>query len=149
MKNEMNDIPTPETDALVPTQGHKRTMLEYIETLEAHARRLERERDNALSDFRQADTDSIRALHERNEAREQLSVWKHEVDVLRQQLKEDEEILEANISTFIDLTEKANDLERRLAIAREALMAIADKSVSLEHAERMADRALKQTAPKP
>ena len=29
------------------------------------------ERDNALSDFRQADTDSIRALHERNEARKQ------------------------------------------------------------------------------
>jgi hypothetical protein len=35
------------------------------------ARKLERERDNALSDWRQADTDSIRALHERNEAREQ------------------------------------------------------------------------------
>jgi len=32
---------------------------------------LERERDIALSDFRQADTDSIRALHERNEARKQ------------------------------------------------------------------------------
>lgn len=30
-----------------------------------------RERDNALSDLRQADTDSIRALHERNEARGQ------------------------------------------------------------------------------
>ena len=30
-----------------------------------------RERNNALSDFRQADTDSIRALHERNEARGQ------------------------------------------------------------------------------
>jgi len=29
------------------------------------------ERDNAISDFRQADTDSIRALHERNEARKQ------------------------------------------------------------------------------
>ena len=29
------------------------------------------QRDNALSDWRQADTDSIRALHERNEAREQ------------------------------------------------------------------------------
>jgi septal ring factor EnvC (AmiA/AmiB activator) len=29
-----------------------------------------RERDNALSDYRQADTDSIRALHERSEARE-------------------------------------------------------------------------------
>ena len=31
----------------------------------------ERKRDNALSDFRQADTDSIRALQERNEARGQ------------------------------------------------------------------------------
>jgi chromosome segregation ATPase len=29
-----------------------------------------REKDNAISDYRQADTDSIRALHERNEARE-------------------------------------------------------------------------------
>ena len=34
---------------------------------------LERERDNALSDAKQADTDSIRALAERNEAREQLA----------------------------------------------------------------------------
>lgn len=45
--------------------------------------------------------------------------------------------------------EKMCDLERRLTVAREALMAIADKSVNLEHAERMADRALKQTARKP
>ena len=43
------------------------------------------------------------------------------------------------------------DIERCLTIAREALMAIADKSVNLEHAERIADRALKLTArnPKP
>lgn len=34
---------------------------------------LRKERDNALSDFRQADTDSIRALHERNNARAQLA----------------------------------------------------------------------------
>ena len=34
---------------------------------------LRKERDNALSDFRQADTDSIRALHERNNARVQLA----------------------------------------------------------------------------
>ena len=47
--------------------------------------------------------------------------------------------------------EFARDLERRLTVAREALMAIADKSVNLDHAERMADRALKLTArnPKP
>jgi hypothetical protein len=31
---------------------------------------LRRERDNALSDWRQADTDCIRAIHERNEERE-------------------------------------------------------------------------------
>jgi len=43
----------------------------------------------------------------------------------------------------------SEDLERRLTIAREALMAIADKSANLEHAERMADRALKLTARKP
>ena len=41
----MSDRPTPETDALVPSQGRPRTMREYIEELEAHARRLERQRD--------------------------------------------------------------------------------------------------------
>lgn len=40
----------------------------FIDLREASITLLE-ERDNALSDFRQADTDSIRALHERNEAR--------------------------------------------------------------------------------
>jgi hypothetical protein len=39
--------PTPETDALVPSQGRIRTMREYIDELEAHARRLERQRDDA------------------------------------------------------------------------------------------------------
>lgn len=39
----MNDAPTPRVDAIVPTQGRKRTMLEYIEELEALARQLERE----------------------------------------------------------------------------------------------------------
>jgi hypothetical protein len=39
---------TPETDALVPSQGRIRTMREYIDELEAHARRLELERDELL-----------------------------------------------------------------------------------------------------
>jgi hypothetical protein len=39
---------TPETDALVPSQGRIRTMREYIDELEAHARRLERQRDELL-----------------------------------------------------------------------------------------------------
>ena len=42
-----------------------------IALLKQRIQQLEAERDNALSDFRQADTDSIRALQERNEARGQ------------------------------------------------------------------------------
>ena len=44
----MTERPTPETDALVPSQGRRRTMREYIEELEAHARRLERQRDELM-----------------------------------------------------------------------------------------------------
>ena len=55
---------TPETDEEHQTMPMGGFTLDF-------ARKLERERDNALSDWRQADTDSIRALHERNEAREQ------------------------------------------------------------------------------
>ena len=45
--------------------------------------------------------------------------------------------------------EHARDLGRRLTIARDALTMIIDTSPSLEHAERMAYRALEQTAPTP
>jgi hypothetical protein len=44
---------------------------EVAEELERELADAIRERDNALSDYRQADTDSIRALHARNEARAQ------------------------------------------------------------------------------
>ena len=47
---------TPETDALAPSQGRIRTMREYIDELEAHSRRLERQRDElieALEFYRQ------------------------------------------------------------------------------------------------
>jgi hypothetical protein len=46
------------------------------------------ERDNALSDWRQADTDSIRALHERNEAREERDAAIAERDALARALEE-------------------------------------------------------------
>ena len=44
MKTETD---TPRTDALMPDQGQKRTMLEHIEAMEAHARQLERELNEA------------------------------------------------------------------------------------------------------
>jgi hypothetical protein len=43
IQNEMNDTPTPRTDALMPDQGHKRTIYEHIQVMETHARQLERE----------------------------------------------------------------------------------------------------------
>ena len=60
---------------------------------EAHAlvellNKLERERDNALSDAKQADTDSIRALAGRNEVREQLALERALADRLAGQLED-------------------------------------------------------------
>lgn len=40
---------TPRTDALMPDQGHKRTMFEHIEAMEAHSRQLERELNDAMA----------------------------------------------------------------------------------------------------
>ena len=57
-------------------------------------------------------------------------------------------LLESDKSHRIRMRSKTRDLERRLTIARETLTMIIDTSPSLEHAERMADRALKLTAPK-
>lgn len=44
---------------------------------------------------------------------------------------------------------EAMEYRRLLTIARGTLIVIADESANLKHAERMADRALTQTAPKP
>jgi hypothetical protein len=49
----------------------------------AFAGKMEMERDNALADFRQADTDSIRALHERNEARGQRDLLAEALQEMR------------------------------------------------------------------
>jgi len=43
---------TPRTDALMPDQGQKRTMLEHIQVMEARARQLERELNAAMQAIR-------------------------------------------------------------------------------------------------
>jgi seryl-tRNA synthetase len=49
----MNKEPdTPRTDALMPDQGHKRTMFEHIEAMEANSRQLERELNDAMAALR-------------------------------------------------------------------------------------------------
>jgi hypothetical protein len=42
-QNEMNDTPTPRTDALIPTQENGRTLYDHAQIMEIHARQLERE----------------------------------------------------------------------------------------------------------
>lgn len=49
---------TPRTGALMPDQGNKRTMFEHIETMEAHARQLERELNEVMTALRNL-TDEI------------------------------------------------------------------------------------------
>jgi hypothetical protein len=43
---------TPRTDALMPDQGHKRTMFEHVEAMEAHSRQLERELNETMTALR-------------------------------------------------------------------------------------------------
>jgi hypothetical protein len=43
---------TPRTDALMPDQGHKRTIYEHIQVMEAHSRQLERELNDAMAALR-------------------------------------------------------------------------------------------------
>jgi len=47
------------------------------------------------------------------------------------------------------INEHSMNLERRLTLDREALESIIDSCTNIEHAERMADRALKLTESKP
>lgn len=73
-----------------------------LDALCDHAERLERELDQERQDRKQADLDAIRALGERNDARKESAVWKHEVDLLRAEL---EKFDEKAISMFIELHE--------------------------------------------
>jgi len=74
-------IPTPRTDAaVVESKGQwsyklrevSRQLEREVVELRKQLQEAHRERDNAISDHKQADTDTLRALHERNEARREL-----------------------------------------------------------------------------
>jgi hypothetical protein len=65
-------INTPRTNEFASLQRTHREWIDHSSTLERELADAIRERDNAISDWRQADTDSIRAIHERNEARAEV-----------------------------------------------------------------------------
>ena len=69
---------------------------------------------------------------ERDEARAQLAVWKHEAEKLSDELKKADDALEANITTFLDLREERD----RLAEALEQLMTYAPNSYCEDQHER-------------
>jgi chromosome segregation ATPase len=69
-----------ELDRVAPTPGDKFALMVSIDPMLERALRAEREladaireRDNAESDRKQAEADTLRALHERNEARETIA----------------------------------------------------------------------------
>ena len=84
--------------------------------------------------------DAVRSLlKDRNEWKEEAElrekrsdVWAHECDVLREQLKEDEKALEANIEIFVDLKETINKAEDQLASER----ALADQLAAIIQLDR-------------
>jgi uncharacterized coiled-coil DUF342 family protein len=75
---------TPETDALVPSQGRIRTIREYIDELEAHARRLERQRD----ELRDKTIDALAKVGVLTEAADYLNGRLREVTAQRDELLE-------------------------------------------------------------
>jgi hypothetical protein len=84
--------------------------------------------------------DAVRALlKDRNEWKEEaelrekkVDVWEREVDLLREQLKEDERCLENNIEIFVDLKETINKAEDQLASER----ALADQLAAIVQLDR-------------
>ena len=83
--------------------------------------------------------EAVRALiKDRDEWRDEAKlreakadVWEHEVDVLREQVKQDEKALDDNIETLVDLKETINKAEDQLASERtlaDQLAAIVQRS---------------------
>lgn len=96
-------------------------MIESLTRIEAAARRMDgyadewvprylaeelaRERDNALSDAHQSEVDSLRALHERNEAREQLNEALNDLEFRRGLYRVQTELLDNTIAERDSLRE--------------------------------------------
>ena len=79
---------TPETDHIENNLGNAAHPI-----LSSFCRKLERERD---------------------EAKEELAVWKHEAEIVRAELKKADDAFESNISTYIDLREQRDRLAEAL-----------------------------------
>lgn len=115
--------PTPITDAVAAIEGNWDTK---ALRMGHHARRLERqlaearlERDNAISDWRQADTDSIRAIHERNEARELIAVKDRSIAAANQTIMLNNELMRQATDKLAEVREQRDRLADALRAIRQ------------------------------
>lgn len=91
-----------EREQVAILRSDEKRLMQFTKTYRLRADEAEAKLEQERQDRKQADLDALRALGERNDARAELAVWKHEVDTLRDQLKAEHETA---ISLFIELHE--------------------------------------------
>ena len=87
---------------------------------------------------------------ERDEAKEELAVWKHESEMVRAELKKADDAFESNILTFLDLREQRDKLAEVLRRVRDGYGGqVADPDCGCEDCEflRPIDKALQFLTP--
>ena len=80
-----------------------------LQHLIRHHNRLERELEQERQDRKQADLDALRALGERNDARAELAVWRHEAKRLEAELAKFDEMAIEWWCEYQDLKAKARE----------------------------------------
>jgi hypothetical protein len=91
-----------EREQIAILRSDEKRLVQFAKTYRLRANEAEAKLEQERQDRKQAEADVCRALGERNDARAELAVWKHEVDTLRDQLKAEHETA---ISLFIELHE--------------------------------------------
>lgn len=96
-ENQKSERPTPRTDAAWKQRDGESCLRHEFRKHESHVK-IEREladaireRDNAITDAKQWEVDSIRALHERNEARAQRDALADAIQEIKNGLENDAE----------------------------------------------------------
>jgi hypothetical protein len=95
---------TPRTDAAIAASDGQ-----WSFTLRDLAQEMERELEQERQDRKQADLDALRALGERNDARAELAVWKHEAKRLEAELAKFDETAIEWWCEYQDLKAKARE----------------------------------------
>jgi hypothetical protein len=91
-----------EREQIAILRSDEKRLMQFAKAYRLRADEAEAKLEQERQDRKQADLDALRALGERNDARAELAVWKHEAETLRKQLEAEHETA---ISLFIELHE--------------------------------------------